>query len=795
MIPGSVNPLLLGAEAAAGGYSISRSLRFNSSDSAYLSRTPSVASNRRTWTWAGWVKRSALGSGGVGVFFNAYSSGTNEFILQFGTDTLRIASYISAYQVNLETSSLFRDPSAWYHVVAVFDTTNATSTDRVRLYVNGTRITTFSTATYPSQNYDGVVNSTVLHTIGTDSASRYFSGLLADIHFCDGYAYDPSYFTTTDANGIIQPKAFTGSYGTNGFRLPFSNNASTTTISQDSSGNNNHWTANNISITAGAGNDSLVDSPTSGTASSGGDAGGVVVGNYAVLNPLAKGSPITLANGNLDYSQTATDAKVLGTIGMSSGKWYWEITPASGTNLVGIAQQNSSLSTSPGFDANSWCYYSTSGNKYTNSTSAAYGASFTTNDVIGVAFDADNGTLAFYKNGASQGTAYTGLTSGPYFPAVGNSSSSGTANFGQRSFAMSGGAPAGYKALCSTNLPTPTILKGSSYFDTKLYTGNGGLQTISGLGFSPDLVWCKMRSGVAAHSLYDIIRGTGKTLSSNATNAEATEASTASLTAFNSDGFALGTDNTGIGSVNLSGYTYAAFCWDAGTSTVTNTAGSITSSCRTSVSSGFSIVSYSNGTTGSTIGHGLGVKPSLIIVKRRSAAGQWTCYHSDLGATKWLALESTAAAATNVGAWNNTEPTSSVFTVGSYGDTNGSGGVTMIAYCFAPVSSYSAFGSYTGNGSADGPFVFCNFRPKLVMWKRTDTTGNWVIVDTSRNTYNFVGEYLLPNASDAAGSTEMIDIVSNGFKLRYTNATGNASGGTYIWASFAESPFSIARAR
>jgi hypothetical protein len=407
--------------------------------------------------------------------------------------------------------------------------------------------------------------------------------------------------------------------------------------------------------------------------------------------------------------------------------------------------------------------------------------------VIGVALDADNGTLTFYKNGISQGQAYSGLTSGPYFPAVSlNNTSGGNCNFGQRPFAYA--APSGFKALCDTNLPAPTIAKGSSVFDTTLYTGTGAARSVTGLNFSPDFVWIKARSQAYSNTVFDIIRGATNYLYTDLANAEASGAQF--LTAFNSDGFSLGSN----AAINQSSQTYAAWAWDAGSSTVTNTAGTITSQVRANASAGFSVVTYTGTGANATVGHGLNVAPSMVIVKRRDAAANWQVRHTSITAANSIQLNLTNAAAAATTIWNSTAPSSTVFSIGTSADVNASAG-TYVAYCFAAVTGYSAFGSYTGNGSADGPFVYLGFRPAFIMMKRTDTTGNWVMLDSKREGYNVDNDPLYANLTNTEGTDDLVDITSNGFKLRSTNADCNASGGTYVYAAFAENPFQFARAR
>jgi hypothetical protein len=772
---------------STGAYDVNNSLRFRSSASAYLNRTPASAGNRKTWTWSAWVKRGALGSD-----YGIFSAGTNSSnaidAFEFNSSNqIRLYSYNSAYLFQYVTTAVYRDPSAWYHIVVAVDTTQATAGNRVKLYVNGQQVTVFSTQTDPTQNSDcNFFNTASLHAIGaTYNNSRFLDSYIAEQYFIDGSAKAASDFGETDATtGVWKPKAYTGTYGTNGFYLKFSDIATTSGsnagLGKDFSGNTNYWTTNNISVTSGVTYDAMKDSPTNTSAT---------VANYCVINTLNRGGG-TVSDGNLLEvipAASGTAGKGAGgTIAASSGKWYAEFVGTVNNNFgVGVMGMEN---TTQDLFTTGVCYYSVNGQKYVSGVNTSYGATFTTNDIIGVALDIDGGTVTFYKNNTSQGAiTLPSLPSSGWRFHVSNGTSLNTqtyaANFGQRPFAYT--PPTGFVALNTYNLPTPTILQGNKYMDATLYTGNGSTQVVvNNAQFKPDLVWLKARSINYSHYLYDSVRGALNTLNSNSTGAETSYAN--SLTSFNSNGFSLGS----AGGTNESPNTMVGWQWQAGQGTnTTNTAGSITSTVSVNTTAGFSVVTYTGTGANATVGHGLGVAPRMIICKNRASATDWAVYHASFGNTGALRLNSTIANEVDSRYWNNTTPTSTVFSVGSSSTVNGSSN-TQVAYCWSEISGFSKFGSYTGNGSTDGPFVFTNLKPRFIMIKRTDTTSNWTILDTAREGYNVDNDPLYPNLSDAEGTTDLADILSNGFKLRSTDASVNANAGTYIYAAFAESPFS-----
>jgi len=799
-------PLIQGnaKSADAGGFydtEISQSLRFNDDDSAYLSWTPASAGNRKTWTWSGWVKRGNLTGTDLALFGCSIDSYNRLLIIFDASDNINVQWRTAQGSTKrIETSAVYRDVSAWYHIVVKSDATQATASDRLKLYVNGEEVTAFSAdsrADY-TQNADTAINSTYAHTIGEYAGGMRLDGYLAEVNFIDGTALDATSFGEFKS-GVWIPKAYSGSYGTNGFYLPLTSDAN------DDSGNGNNFTANNIAST-----DYVLDSPTN---------------NFATLNPLG-GSPLlsnaTFSEGNLKYTSSDAYDTALSTIGMTTGKWYFEThLDSAGTQDVGVRATPDEYDTNYlGQSGNGGIGYYRNTSSVLNNGSSTSTFSATTGDIIQVALDADNGYIWFGVNNSWYGTVDTSTgrftlattdTNPTFFFAQGYRDSR-VSNFGQdSSFAGNKTAqgntdangygdfyyapPSGYLALCTANLPDPVesidpAQDGSpqDHFNTVLYTGDGASShAITGVGFQPDFTWTKNRNSIYGHILFDAVRGVTKRLSTDLTNAEGTYSG---ITSFDADGYTLGSDvNT-----NRSGYTYVAWNWKANGSGVTNTDGSITSTVSANTDAGFSIVSYTGTGSVATVGHGLSSAPDVIISKSRDGAKNWGVYHESLTANKVLLLNGTSAMLDTTTPYNDTEPTSSVFTVQSSITTNSSGD-NYIAYCFHSVDGFSKFGKYTGNGSTDGPFVYTGFRPAFVMFKRTDSTGNWIIGDTARNTYNVIDKRLYPDSSAAEPSSiALVDNLSNGFKLRNT-ANPNDSGGTYIYMAFAENPFKYANAR
>jgi hypothetical protein len=334
-----------------------------------------------------------------------------------------------------------------------------------------------------------------------------------------------------------------------------------------------------------------------------------------------------------------------------------------------------------------------------------------------------------------------------------------------------------------------TINKGSSYFNTVLYTGNDATnRSITGVGFQPDFTWIKSRSNTFFHELYDVVRGfssttNGRVLYSNATSAEGTPNT---FNSFNTDGFTV-SKQSGETGTNGNGATFVAWNWLANGAGVSNTSGTIASTVSANTTAGFSIVSYTGTGANATVGHGLGVAPKMVIVKGRSTVYDWIVWQTSFPGTDYIVLNKTDAKGTVAAVWNSTIPTSTVFSLGSNLAVNESG-ATQIAYCFAEVKGFSKFSSYIGNGSADGTFVYTGFKPAMIITK-ANAVADWFIRDNKQDPENVMNEYLSPNTTATSGNLDSFDFVSNGFKIRNSNNAWNGSGTTYYYMAFAENPF------
>jgi hypothetical protein len=572
--------------------------------------------------------------------------------------------------------------------------------------------------------------------------------------------------------------------------------------------------------------------------------------NFCTLNLLDEAGGLLFSEGNLKISaNTGWDGSRANFSYPLTGKWYWETFCAARSTgvTVGILSTSAVIVGDLAASSNGYVYNSGDGSKYNNGSASSYGNTWGQNNIIGVLWDSDTATLTFYKDGISQGTAWSGLT-GEFSPAINvNGSDSMIANFGQDpSFGGASNLPTGagdydtdaagnstggrfaYQpptdalALCTANLPdfTPTVTDDTpqDYFEAVTYTGNGTGQSITGIGFQPDLVWVKKRSASGNHFLVDSVSGANKELNSNNTAAQVNN--TGGIQSLNPTSFTVGID----GGVNGSSETYVAWCWKAGgapTADNSNTSGAMTANSvslngtlqsnytpagsptvypkRMSINTdaGFSIVKYTGTGSSADLPHGLNKAPEFILIKNIEVANSWAVYHVSLGPQKQFLLNSTNGSSSDINGFDAT-PTTNYVNLGSGAsmDTNQTG--THIMYCWHSVEGYSKFGSYVGNGSADGPFIYTGFKPSFLIIKDTTSAGGWFILDNARNQYNPVNSYLLAQSSgteDPNNSTVDYDFVSNGIKVRATSTNLNTNNNVYIFMAFAEMPFKYANAR
>jgi hypothetical protein len=818
-----------GGNYAAPAYDIPNSMRFEDGDSSNLSRTQG-SGNRRTWTYSVWFKRGNLSQKFLAAWQNTAENSDYDG-LDLSLDTIRWYPSGSSGGY-LTTTQVFRDSSAWYHLVLAVDTTQGTASNRAMMYINGERITDFANETYPVQNYDGQANisgrvATIgSNVMGSSSFGGFYDGYMAEIHFIDGTALTPSTFGEAGDYGEWKAKAVSGvTYGTNGFYLDFKLSATGTSgIGKDQSGNGNDFASSGYAAT-----DQMLDSPTN---------------NFPTFNPLdnarTDSGTVILKEGNLFQESVSADASVFGSISFSSGKWYAEflVVNAGNTRTIGIIPAND-VGGYIGHPlvgaADAYGYRGVDGTLYTGQTETATSVgTTTTGDIISVSVDLDSGTktIKWQKNGADlSGTTQLTITqsgSDWIFGIRCDATQDMMVNFGQdSSFAGNKtgqnnaddngygdfyyAPPTGFLALCTKNMAVPTVVP-SEHFNTVLYDGTQDIRSVTGVGFQPDLAWIKHRQDARSGALLDAVRGATKILTPDTNAAEYTEAD--SLTSFDTDGFTLGDDNNTY-RVNEGGGTpqIVAWNWKAGNATLGTgdfTQGSIPSTCSRNAAAGFSIVSYSGDASATAdgsnnsgaywnIGHGLSTAPEVIMVKKRQAAA-WYMGHISLGSDVWtagrhLVLNTTAAAApqTNI-LWGTGTVNSTLFSAGGWDVINRSGN-TYIAYCFHSVDGYSKMGSYVGNGSTDGTFVYTGFRPAWIMVKASSAVGAWFMFDNKRLGYNSESRRLIADTTDTEADPGDFDILSNGFKLGFTSGNANGSGVTYIFLAFAETPFKYANAR
>ena len=751
---------------------IANSCIFATGDTASLTKTFGSAGDRTEWTWSAWIKKGIPDESGI-IFYaspvadswNSASSGG----LYFTTDNKLY--FYNAGTTLFTTNRTFEDSSKWYHLLVAYDS-GQSGTDKIKFYVDGDQVTSFSTDNRSSAPANSVVNDALIHNIcgqqTTSTANAFWDGYIAEVNFVDGTALTPSTFGITDTStGRWIPKTLTGiTYGGNGFRLTF---ADSSALGDDLSGNTNDFASANLAST-----DQTTASPSQ---------------NYATLNPNHKYSDNAgLTEGNLTMTQSSALGGACATLALpSSGKYYWEIkctTTMDANTIVGIVPDTSV----PAAGSYTFCGGQNQPNSYGFAPAqtsdaqtvnngvwenlSALSKTTTADTVMQLCWDGSTGSLWFGMDNTFQGdpaagtgASYTGINNTlKLFPACFAYADTYEFNFGQKSFAHT--PPTSFVALQQDNLP----------------------ESSKGV---PGLVWIKNRDGTNAHTLQDSSRGSYQMLYSDSTSQEYTVVD--GVQKFLKGGCSIEDD----AAVNTDGHSYVSWNWVGNSaSTSTNDAsstgvGTIDSTYQVNSTAGFSIVQYVGTGSAGTIKHGLSVAPSLIIVKDRDASTyEWMVYHKSAGATKYLQLSNSDALADLDTIWNDTEPTSTVFSIGTNGSVNTNTN-DFIAYCFHSVEGFSKFGSYLGNGSTDGPFIYTGFKPSFLIFKST-AAANWYLFDGARNPYNLVSTALHPdtNQGDQEMTTRGVDFLSNGFKLRQeTGYGGNNDGVTYIYMSIAEHSF------
>ena len=792
-------------DSALGGWQMKRSLRWEGTtggSGSYLYRTGSSPTGGGKYSYSSWIKRVDL-SGQTCLWGAGGGSQTNthaEGIYITGDDQVALIyrGAVGSGSVGwyAYSTAKLRDTTSWIHLMLTYDNNQSGIANKIKYYFNGVEISYGGGVGSPG-DLEYVNKSGVTQYIGRmdqGSGPGYARVYQAETHVADGYIWTPSDFGYTDANtGQWRPKRpedISVNYGNNGFYLDYADNTSTSTIGIDKSGNSNNWTASGFNVGSGIDNDSVEDTPTN---------------DWCVWNRLTDVSDITLSEGNLKAVSGADSwPAIFGTHGVSSGKWYYEAVGADNTRWgLGWSTEEFKSGTSNTFSVGHFAYSQDPLTLYQDGSNAAINGTpaFTTGNVLQIATDIDAGKTWFGINNtwvnASNGSAgdpaagtnptITFSEKGQkHYPKMINNLGNVSVNFGQQGFAYT--PPAGFQALNSKNLATVNaagVVNPRRHFDTVFYSGTGSTNKIESLEFAPDLVWVKRRDSSSYHIWSDTVRGAGNYLVSNTADAESSGGSQL-INGFLKDGFQVGTENA----VNNSSGTYVAWCWKAGGTAVSNTDGDITSSVSANTEAGFSIVTYSgNGSgTGQTVGHGLGKAPKVIFLKKRNGATNWYVYHGTAGNGAFEGLNTTTAYGSGNAPFNTTAPSSTVVTLGNT-DGNQSG-INFILYCWAEIPGYSKFGSYTGNGSADGPYVHLGFKPAFVMVKSVDASEHWNIpVDTY--SYNGVDKTLsanLENSERDMSGGDAMDFLSNGFKIRNSDNNYVNSGVTFIYMAFAEQP-------
>ena len=832
------------APPAGGGdfysHQIANSCRFigsaNDDGTNFMYHARGTPTNADICTISAWVKRSKLG-GKIQMFTGSGVDGGSYSWYGFNAADEFLSNY-SGDQPRLESNAYFRDPNAWYHIVIAQDTTQGTAANRNKVYINGVQYTDWGDfEDYSTQNADLAINTSGARLFvgsgGASEANSYypFDGYIAEYVFIDGLQLTPSSFGETK-NGAWIPKDPSGlTFGDNGAYLKFENSAA---LGNDSSGNDNDFT-----VTGVAAHDQMLDTPTFNSDSNG--------GNFCTFNYTNKGSSNALAEGNLKSSGSA-GGNNSGTMAHMTGKWYWEqcaLTVNQYGPTFGIGQLNTTgAASAAGGEYYIITWQTAAGQIYggggypegmgTITLDQTGVDALSSGDVLGFFMDLDNRKLWISKNGTllnsgdpeegdnpqaswastpksqpftmttqNVGTGVGILNCGQDGTFAGNKTAGGNSDAnGYGNFLYDISDHPSFLAMCTGNLPTPAANTAEDegpykYFTPKLYTGDGASTlAITGLQFQPDWTWIKNRDTTDAHMFFDSSRGVTERLTID-TAVEGTDADT--LKSFTSDGFTVGADVK----CNTNTEKYVSWNWKInGGTTSSETDGGINTTCQTDADRGISIIQYAGdgGSSDVTMEHNLGVKPEFLIMKDRDSNGnnnQWGSWHHTSGFGKYAYWSTTAAPAAS----GNGTVKAVTDTLITYARTSTSGGSqtrfengdNFITYAFASKEGFSKFGTYEGNGAADGTFVYTGFAPALVITKSIDSTSSWHIFDNLREGYNVDNDELLVEATTAEGTADMVDLLSNGFKCRI--ATDPNVAESYIFLAWASNPFKFATAR
>lgn len=790
------NNLLAGSGGQSTGYEIDQSIRFNKSASALMSRTFGTATDRNVFTYAFWMKACSE-SNGYTLETNTTGGVTFSGMVMNG-GSMQFFDYTGgSANIDVRTAFInetkFRDYSAWYHAMFVYDSDESTAADRLKFFINGEQYPSDDlvgpsggSPVFPGSGANSYFNSSIVHRISS-SVNGLVDGYMADIYFIDGQALDPTSFGEfSSTTGQFIPIEYSGTFGNNGFYI---DGRDSSDLGDDESGNGNDFSTSNMGT-----DDQVTDSPTNNTATWNSRSGTV---NPATLSDgnltaLRSGNGSGIERSTISFPATENFYAEFTIDATGSGSHVWEVGVIADDD-PGLYQTSESR---VGNEENGYSYRtnwsgSPAPSKVNNGTATSYGTAGSATHVIGVQLN--DGSLTFYHNNSSQGVAFTGLSGNFLFAFSSQGGGKVTANFGQTGFTYT--PPTGAKALTAPNLPNPAIADPTDHFDSKLWTGNDtDGRAITGYNFQPDWVWIKSRSGAYSHSITDAVRGAGPYIQSNTSDAEASgPGAFGSTLAFTSDGYTLDNGTSDNLYVNAGSETYVGWAWKANGSGSSNENGSISATVSANTTAGFSVGIYTgNGTDNATVGHGLG-GADMVWVKRRNTTGNWRVYHKHTNKLLYLDLTNAGVSPTEIKSTSST-----TFTLGSGNGFNGSGD-THVFYAFQSIDGFSKISSYVGNGSTNGSYVYTGFRPAWVLLKRTNAVQEWQVYDDKRSPFNPVTDRLQANSNsaedDLSPNDNELDFLSNGFKLIEDNGGMNASGSTYLYMAFAETPFKTATAR